>query len=260
MTSEIFKGTAWYYSRYRDPYPHALFELLRSKFRLDGRGRLLDIGTGAGHLAVPLHRDFEGVVAIDVSAEMIEEARRASTAAGAKNIDFRVMSAEEITDALGRFRLVAFGQSLHWMDPDRVLRSVRKLITPGGGIAILGSRSIWGGSALWEVAVVDVVKRWLGETRRAGAGTFKIPARPFEESMADTGFTGIESHRLQTSSVWDIPFIVGHLYSTSYCSRELLGDRAAAFEAELRQALLAIEPSGRFPWNADVQCLIGHVS
>ena len=260
MASEIFKGTAWYYSRYRDPYPHALFELLRAEFRLDGHGRLLDVGAGTGHLALPLHPDFEEIVAIDISAEMIEEARLVSAAAKAKNIDFRVMSAEEISDALGRFRLVTFGQSLHWMDPDRVLRSVRKLITPGGGIAILGSRSIWGGSGRWEVAVVDAVKRWLGDTRRAGAGTFRIPARPFEDSMTDAGFTRIESHMVPTTSIWDIPFIFGHLYSTSYCSRELLGDRAPAFEADLRQVLLAVEPSGRFPWNVNVQCLIGHVS
>jgi SAM-dependent methyltransferase len=261
MTSEIFKGTAWYYARYRDSYPHALLELLRANFRLDGRGRLLDVGTGTGHLAVPLHRDFEEIVAIDISAEMIDEARRVSAAAGAKNIDFRVMGAEEITDALGQFRLVAFGQSLHWMDADRVLPVVRKLITSGGGITILGSRSIWGGSERWEVAVVDVVKRWLGETRRAGAGTFKVPARAFEESMAmaDAGLIEIETHWIPTSSIWDIPFILGHLYSTSYCSKQLLGDRAPAFEADLRQALVAIDPSGRFPWNNDVQCLIGHV-
>ncbi|MBI4219954.1 MAG: methyltransferase domain-containing protein [Chloroflexi bacterium] len=260
MTSEIFKGTAWYYARYREPYPPALFELLRAGFRLDGRGRLLDVGTGTGHLAIPFHRDFEEIVAIDVSAEMIDEARGASAAAGAKNIDFRVMSGDAISTAMGRFRLVSFGQSLHWMDPDQTLRVVHQLITPGGGVAIPGSRSIWGGSASWEVAVVEVVKRWLGDVRRAGAGTFRIPVRPFEESMADAGFGRIESHKFPMKSVWDIPYILGHLYSTSYCGKELLADRVSGFEADLKKTLLAIEPSGRFAWNVDVQCLIGHVS
>ena len=260
MTSEIFKRAAWYYRRYREPYPAALFDLLRTKFALDGRGRLLDIGTGTGNLAVPLHRDFEEILASDVLPEMIDEAREVAREAGAKNIDFRVMSGADVGVALGRFRLVTFGQSLHWMDPDRMLRTLHSMTERSGGVAILGSRSIWGGNAPWEIAVVDVIRRWLGGERRAGTGKFEIPKRTFEESMADAGYVGIESVFIPTRSVWELPFILGHLYSTSYCNRELLGDNAEAFESDLRRALLSIEPSGRFAWNVDVQCLIGHVT
>jgi hypothetical protein len=38
--------------------------------------------------------------------------------------------------------------------------------------------------------------------------------------------------------------MLGNLYSTSFCSRRLLGDRVEEFERHLRAAVLAVEPSG----------------
>ncbi|MBI4305985.1 MAG: hypothetical protein HY678_06655, partial [Chloroflexi bacterium] len=144
-------------------------------------------------------------------------------------------------------------------DPDRALHSARNVIDPGGGAAILGDRSIWGGTAPWEAAAIETVKRWLGEPRRAGSGTFQIPERPFEESLADAGFAGVESHFIPLHSEWDLDYVIGHLYSTSYCNKALLGDKVATFEEDLKRTLLAIVPSGRFEWNVDVQCLLGFV-
>ena len=43
---------------------------------------------------------------------------------------------------------------------------------------------------------------------------------------------------------WTIDSMIGNLYSTSFCSRRLLGDRVEAFERDLRSAILAVEPSG----------------
>ena len=39
--------------------------------------------------------------------------------------------------------------------------------------------------------------------------------------------------------------IIGNLYSMSFCSRRALGDRVEAFERDLREAVLTVEPSGR---------------
>jgi hypothetical protein len=50
--STLFEGAAWYYARYRPQYPPALFELLSEVFQLDGKGRLLDLGCGAGLIAI----------------------------------------------------------------------------------------------------------------------------------------------------------------------------------------------------------------
>jgi hypothetical protein len=44
---------------------------------------------------------------------------------------------------------------------------------------------------------------------------------------------------------WTVQSVIGHLYSTSYCSRAELGDRMQAFEQEITTALFQAEPSGR---------------
>ncbi|MEI2583036.1 methyltransferase [Scytonema sp. PRP1] len=50
----LFQGAAWHYARYRPKYPPVLFDLLTQKFELNGQGRLLDLGCGAGLIAIPL--------------------------------------------------------------------------------------------------------------------------------------------------------------------------------------------------------------
>jgi SAM-dependent methyltransferase len=246
----LFRSTAYYYARYRVPYPQSVFDSIESRFNLDGTGPLLDIGCGTGQLAVPLSELFESAVAIDASPEMIAEAEAAARKAGRVNIQFHAMRAEDFTAPAGSFKLVSFGQSLHWMDIDSMLAKARTLLAPGGGIAIVGSRSIWGGeTAEWEIAVIETVKRWLGEERRAGSGSYGNPRRLFTDSIADAGFINIEQRQLPSSYDVDIPFITGHLYSTSYCNRAMLGDNVEAFERDLRDTLLAIDPSGRFTWE-----------
>ena len=56
--TDLFASTAEYYARYRPGYPAAVFGRIRAAFGLDGIGRLLDLGCGAGELARPLHADL----------------------------------------------------------------------------------------------------------------------------------------------------------------------------------------------------------
>ena len=57
----LFHGAAWYYARFRPPYPDALLDYLISKFELGGRSNLLDLGCGTGQVAIPLSRHFRQV-------------------------------------------------------------------------------------------------------------------------------------------------------------------------------------------------------
>lgn len=234
--TRLFQGTAWYYARYRLPYPPELLNFISLAFALDGTGRLLDLGCGTGQLAIPLSTRFQEVVGVDVSHEMLEEARHQAAQAGADNITWLEMPAEAVSPALGEFKLVTLGSSFHWMDRDAVLQRCYDLLMPEGGVAILGMQSFWNSPEPWALAVVNLVRRWLGEARRAGDGVFPNHER-FEETVARSPFQRVKQGELRFNHQWGVDAVIGHLYSTSYCHRTWLGERVDAFEGELRAAL-----------------------
>jgi len=71
----------------------------------------------------------------------------------------------------------------------------------------------------------------------------------FEDALADAGFEVFDSGSVEASYTVDVDFIIGHLYSTSYCNRELLADRVGEFEQELVAALLENSADGSFLWS-----------
>ena len=245
--AHLFMGTAHYYARYRLRYPQAVLDIVAARFGLTGGGRLLDLGTGPGQLALPLASRFAEVVALDVSAEMIAEGRREAERAGVANIRWLVGRAEEITPELGQFQLVTIGGAIHWMDQPEVLRRLESLIAPGGGLALFGiGGSHWNAPEPWAQAVVATLQRWLGPQRRAGNGLAQLGEHRFEDWLAETSFSRIENGQYNYEHTWTLDEVVGQLYSTSYGSPALFGDNLPAFEADLRQTLSVLEPTGRF--------------
>lgn len=92
-----------------------------------------------------------------------------------------------------------------------------------------------------------MVRRWLGEERRAGNSTYSHPSLRHEAVVAASPFVRVERHQSPAYEISrSVEAVIGYLYSTSYASRRLFGDNAGRFEADLRQTLLAIEPDGRF--------------
>jgi hypothetical protein len=45
---------------------------------------------------------------------------------------------------------------------------------------------------------------------------------------------------------WTLDSLVGHLYSTSFCSKHVLGKRQEPFERDLRETLSRLDPAGEF--------------
>ncbi len=255
MTSQAsgspFRGTAWYYARYRLPYPDELINHVIAEFHLDGRGHLLDVGCGPGTVALRLRGAFEEVVGIDADPEMIEEAHRQGEAVGAANARWLCMPAEEISSELGTFRLVTCGNALHWLDRDRVLQRCHDLLTDDGGIAILAQTPIaWEEKEPWQRELEAVLKKWLGDKRRAGAG------ERFEQTLARSSFRSVKCREHRAHHVRTVDSIIGHLYSTSFAARPLLGDDAPAFEQDVRSALVGVTPDGLFPEEVVTQSLL----
>ncbi|MEX2236827.1 MAG: class I SAM-dependent methyltransferase [Dehalococcoidia bacterium] len=242
-----FDGTARYYARYRPPYPQQLLRILQQTYNLDGTGRLLDLGCGTGNLTLPLAPYFSETVAIDADAEMLQEAERAASARHMRSITWYQGRAEEVSTELGQFKLVTIANAFHWMDRDLVLARCAEVLPSGGGLALLGGGgSWWNSDRHWHRAVMAIVRRWLGARRRAGAGFYEVSEEPFSAAVKRSAFRVIDSGQVEIGFVWDVESIIGHLYSTTFCSPTLLGHNCGRFEDDLTAMLAELTPHGRF--------------
>jgi ubiquinone/menaquinone biosynthesis C-methylase UbiE len=115
MKKNLFKSTAWYYSRYRPTYSEKFIKHIAKELDLDGAGALLDLGCGNGQLAIPLAPYFEKVVAMDPASEMLAEGKRLGKKVGVKNIIWKKGGSDDLQIGVEKFRLVIIGRAFHWM-------------------------------------------------------------------------------------------------------------------------------------------------
>lgn len=123
-----FSHIAANYAQYRPQYPAALYEYLAEQ--APGRALALDCATGSGQAALGLVEHFDQVVATDASPEQIENAVRH------ERIIYRVEPAEASSLAAGSVDLVTVAVGVHWFDHDRFYQEVRRVLRPGGVLAV----------------------------------------------------------------------------------------------------------------------------
>jgi len=231
--SDVFKSAAEYYAQYRPKFPPELFKYLIAKFNLNGHGRLLDLGCGTGNLTIPLAEYFEEVVGLDPEQEMLDQAKIEADSKGVDNIQWLKMMAEDIDSSLGRFKLATMGLSFHWMDEQIVLDKLYPLIEEGGGVAIAsGTTVLWNDykNEAWKAICRKTIQKYLGEERRAGKGKFVKPDKSFADFLKASKFKNLEYYKYKYERSRSLDEIVGHLFSTSYATPALLGDKKEMFE------------------------------
>ena len=257
----LYAGSAPYYARGRLPYPPELADALRDELELDGTGRLLDVGSGPGSLALLLAPLFAEVVGIDADAGMVGEAEREAERRGVRNASWLRLRAEELPAGLGTFRVAAFAQSFHWMDRERVSAAVYRMLEPGGTLVHVHATTHQGVPGDDELphprpprdAIAKLVESYLGPGRRAGRGTVRggLPSGEDEVVRAagfrDQRLLDVGGGRVHERSEDDV---VASVYSLSSAAPHLFGERLADFEADLRALLRKASPDGRFSERA----------
>jgi len=247
---DLFAGTAAYYAQFRRGYPDDMLPHVVARFGLDGTGRLLDLGCGTGHLALPLAARFADAIGLDPEPEMLAAAAAAADRAGVRNVRWLQGSDRDLgrlRAELRPVRLVTIGRAFHWMNQDATLRELDDLVEPAGGLVLTSDNEmIWNQAGVWQEAVQAVIQRWLGSAQRAGSGARATPHDPFEVHLARSPFARVEHYALRYRRAVTIEMIVGYLYSTSYSSRRVLGDLRESFEADVRRTLHDLNPAGSF--------------
>ncbi len=263
MDTKLFRGTAKYYSKYRAGYPKEFFDYITQHFCLQKNGRLLDLACGTGQLTIPLARNFKEVIGLDQEQEMLDEAEIEAKKSATENVSWILSRAEDISFELGRFNLITIGTAFHWMERDNVLKKAYDLIEDKGVLLIVSNISDNPGSQgwtheedAWKEARKKIVRKYLGERRRAGNTLYAPSDRKFKDHLVQSQFGNCEEKVFTHTKTWNLEEVINHLYSTSYASKALLGDKITSFEADLKAELLKCEPAGIFVEHVKTQLLI----
>ena len=241
---DLFAGTATWYRRHRPPYGQEALDHVIRAFGLDGTGRLLDVGCGPGILSVPLSAHVGEVLALDPDAGMLAEAKVHAAEAGRDNITWMRAGSEELSPVLGRFRCAVFGQSLHWMDRDAVFRALKDLLEDGGGFALInpGARRP---IESWEPLIEPVIARYLTPLNSPQ----RNPEREHAPALARSGFVIEPDTEYRLSITRTAESVIGYCRSTSGASARRLGDRAEAFDNDVREVLGRAYPAA---WTENI--------
>jgi SAM-dependent methyltransferase len=125
---DFFSAKATEYATFRPTYPDALFEFIASLPA--ARGTVWDCATGNGQAAIPLAKRFDRVIATDASREQIRQA----TAHPRVSYGVALADASGLSD--DSVDLVTVAQALHWLPLDGFVAEVRRVIAPGGALAV----------------------------------------------------------------------------------------------------------------------------
>jgi SAM-dependent methyltransferase len=253
FAKDLYRGSAGYYDRYRLPYPEAMLSDLILRAEVPGRGRLLDLACGTGQLAFPLRRWFGEVWAVDSEPDMVEMVRAKAAAQGAGDVRPIVSEAETLDAEPGYFDLVVIGNAFHRLNRDLVAGKILGWLKPGGYLALCWSSQPFIGEEDWQRVLGALVERWqvaLGAKDRIPAG-WDLPRqrRPDLQVLAAAGFEVAGHHEFTADHRWSLPELAGVIRSTSFLPASVLGDQAAAFDADLAASLGPHSDGGAFTEN-----------
>jgi ubiquinone/menaquinone biosynthesis C-methylase UbiE len=127
FATDLYRGTAEYYDRYRLTYPRILTEDLAGRVRPSGHGLLLDLACGTGQLAFALHTSFAETWAVDQEPDMVRlVAAKAARAAKAERAKIRptASSAEDLSAPAATFELITIGNAFHRLHGQKALGEV----------------------------------------------------------------------------------------------------------------------------------------
>jgi len=185
------------YAAHRPSYPAALVDFLA---RLAPARRLAwDAGCGSGQLSALLAGPFERVVATDASPEQIGQATSHA------RVEYRCARAEASGLPERVADLATAAQAAHWFDLPSYYAEVRRVVRPGGIVALISYGVVAVGADLDTVIQPFyrnvLASYWPPERRHVDDGYRSLPF-PFAE---------LDAPAFEIRLEWRLPDLVGYV-------------------------------------------------
>lgn len=194
--ADHFSPLADRYAALRPTYPPQLFAWLAT---LPERRELAwDAGTGSGQAAVALAEHFAEVIATDAAAAQLAHAKPHP------RVSYRRATEESGLEATS-VDLVTVAQAVHWFDLDRFYAEVRRVLAPGGAVALWCYLGV-----TLEPAIDRVVTRYYREV----VGPYWPPERAAVEDgyrSLPFPFAEIKAPPFHIRLRWDLARFAGYL-------------------------------------------------
>jgi SAM-dependent methyltransferase len=233
-----FGRTAADYARHRAGFPEELFERLAARGIGRAGQRVLDLGSGTGSLARGFARRGARVTALDLSEDLLAQARARAAEDGVEIETLRA-SAEDSGLPAAAFEVVSAGQCWHWFDRPRAAAEARRLLAPGGALAIC--HFDWLPLPGDVVAATEALIEAHNPAWTLGGGDGFYPA--WAEDAAGAGFGGIESFSFEISVPYGHEAWRGRVRASAGVGGSLAPEAVAAFDRALAVLLAAEFPA-----------------
>jgi SAM-dependent methyltransferase len=130
------------YERGRPEYAAEVIHTIAAELRIPPGARVLDLAAGTGKLTRALLDTGLDVTAVEPQAEL-----RQVLAASVGSERVRRGLAEAIPLADASVAAVTVAEGFHWFDQVLALTEIRRVLRPGGGLAVLSSVPDWSGAS-----------------------------------------------------------------------------------------------------------------
>jgi len=187
-----FGSAAAAYERGRPSYPPEAIDWLIPR----GARQVLDLGAGTGKLTTRLVERGLEVVAVDPIPDMLEVLR-----ASLPETRALLGTAEEIPLEDDSVDAVVVAQAWHWVDPERAIPEVARVLRPGGRLGL-----VW-----------NTRDERLGWVRELGEIIGSDGERDRFDVALSTSFTGAERHEVEWTNYLTPQALIDLVASRSYC-------------------------------------------
>jgi SAM-dependent methyltransferase len=235
-----FGAVADSYERGRPDYPPAVVGAVTAELGLRPGAQVLDLAAGTGKLTRALLAAGLDVVAVEPQAEL-----RARLEAVLPAERIHDGTAEAIPLADGSVDAVTVADGFHWFSADEALEEIRRVLAPGGGIALITTFPDWSGAS-WAEEFGNLVNELRPEHPY-------IDGPPWSDAVeAAGGWTEPREVRVTSNHPSDPARIVEYFRSMSWIAALPDGER----DARTREVEQLVE-NGTMPPELPVHSVIG---